>query len=255
MLRSSTPTRPCRGTPRRTSWRRSTPSTTTTTGRSSARAAHWACASTTGCRRGSATSGAPASSNFSNGPGAASHRVAVWHVDRLFRQPRDPEKLIDLADRGFKVISSHGARDLSDPDDRSILRIEVRTPLGRPMTRHGASGGGFRTTGSEVGHQAARGSGSCEYSARRSWATCLWTVSARRFPRSESRPSGWPCGRRSTTCSPGTRRSGLRAARTPPNSGRRRATSGTASPSATRCPGPCLPVASNRKVGSLPGRR
>jgi len=33
--------------------------------------------------------------------------------------------LIDLADKGFRVISSHGARDLSDPDDRYILRIEV----------------------------------------------------------------------------------------------------------------------------------
>jgi hypothetical protein len=54
-----------------------------------------------------------------------SQGIAVWHVDRLFRQPRDLEKLIDLADRGFRVISSHGARDLSDPDDRYILRIEV----------------------------------------------------------------------------------------------------------------------------------
>jgi DNA invertase Pin-like site-specific DNA recombinase len=51
--------------------------------------------------------------------------IAVWHVDRLFRQPRDLERLIDLADHGFRVISSHGSRDLSDPDDRFILRIEV----------------------------------------------------------------------------------------------------------------------------------
>jgi DNA invertase Pin-like site-specific DNA recombinase len=35
------------------------------------------------------------------------------------------ERLIDLADHGFRVISSHGSRDLSDPDDRYILRIEV----------------------------------------------------------------------------------------------------------------------------------
>jgi site-specific DNA recombinase len=54
-----------------------------------------------------------------------SQGIAVWHVDRLFRQPRDLEKLIELADRGFRVISSHGTRDLSDPDDRFILRIEV----------------------------------------------------------------------------------------------------------------------------------
>jgi site-specific DNA recombinase len=49
----------------------------------------------------------------------------VWHVDRLFRQPRDLERLIDLADSGFRVIGAHGSRDLSNPDDRYILRIEV----------------------------------------------------------------------------------------------------------------------------------
>jgi DNA invertase Pin-like site-specific DNA recombinase len=51
--------------------------------------------------------------------------VVVWHTDRLFRQPRDLEKLIELGERGFKVYSAHGTRDLSDPDDRFILRIEV----------------------------------------------------------------------------------------------------------------------------------
>lgn len=54
-----------------------------------------------------------------------SQGIAVWHVDRLFRQPRDLERLIDLADSGFMVIGSHGTRDLSNPDDRFILRIEV----------------------------------------------------------------------------------------------------------------------------------
>lgn len=51
--------------------------------------------------------------------------IVVWHTDRLFRQPRDLEALIDLADKGFTVASARGARDLSDPDDRFILRIEV----------------------------------------------------------------------------------------------------------------------------------
>src|SRR5882757_8523473 len=51
--------------------------------------------------------------------------IVVWHTDRLFRQPRDLEALIELGDRGFLVASAHGARDLSDPDDRFILRIEV----------------------------------------------------------------------------------------------------------------------------------
>src|SRR6266496_4356502 len=49
----------------------------------------------------------------------------VWHTDRLFRQPRDLETLIDLAENGYKVYSAHGERDLADPDDRFILRIEV----------------------------------------------------------------------------------------------------------------------------------
>ncbi|HEX3783287.1 MAG TPA: recombinase family protein [Pseudonocardiaceae bacterium] len=51
--------------------------------------------------------------------------IVVWHTDRLFRQPRDLEALVDLADKGFQVASARGTRDLSDPDDRFILRIEV----------------------------------------------------------------------------------------------------------------------------------
>ncbi|MEV6624945.1 recombinase family protein [Amycolatopsis sp. NPDC051106] len=51
--------------------------------------------------------------------------IVVWHTDRLFRQPRDLEKLIELGERGFKVYSAHGERDLANPDDRFILRIEV----------------------------------------------------------------------------------------------------------------------------------
>jgi site-specific DNA recombinase len=55
----------------------------------------------------------------------ASDGIVVWHTDRLFRQPRDLETLIELGDKGFRVASAHGERDLSDPDDRFILRIEV----------------------------------------------------------------------------------------------------------------------------------
>lgn len=51
--------------------------------------------------------------------------IVVWHTDRLFRQPRDLETLIDLAEKGFQVASAHGERRLDDPDDRFILRIEV----------------------------------------------------------------------------------------------------------------------------------
>jgi DNA invertase Pin-like site-specific DNA recombinase len=51
--------------------------------------------------------------------------IVVWHTDRLFRQPRDLEKLIALGERGVTVASAHGERNLADPDDRFILRIEV----------------------------------------------------------------------------------------------------------------------------------
>lgn len=51
--------------------------------------------------------------------------IVVWHTDRLLRQPRDLERLIDLGEKGFTVGSAHGARDLASPEDRFILRIEV----------------------------------------------------------------------------------------------------------------------------------
>jgi DNA invertase Pin-like site-specific DNA recombinase len=51
--------------------------------------------------------------------------VVVWHTDRLFRQPRDLETLIEMANSGYRVYSAHGSRDLSNADDRFILRIEV----------------------------------------------------------------------------------------------------------------------------------
>ncbi|WP_326597115.1 recombinase family protein [Streptomyces sp. NBC_01803] len=52
--------------------------------------------------------------------------VIVYHPDRLMRQPRDLEELLSVADN--QHITLHGQanrRDLSDPDDRFILRIEV----------------------------------------------------------------------------------------------------------------------------------
>lgn len=42
-----------------------------------------------------------------------SHGVVVWHTDRLLRQPRDLEKLIELAEtRAIKMFSSFGVVDL-----------------------------------------------------------------------------------------------------------------------------------------------
>src|SRR3954453_13343389 len=100
-----------------------------------------------------------------------SQGIAAGHVDRLFRQHRDLEKLIDLADKGFRVISSHGARDLSDPDARFILGSRSRTRRARRTMRHAESGGGFRITGSGVARQAALASGLSGPIARRRCAT------------------------------------------------------------------------------------
>ncbi|MEH0545424.1 recombinase family protein [Streptomyces sp. B21-105] len=52
--------------------------------------------------------------------------VIAYHPDRLMRQPRDLEELLQVSDE--HRITLHGEanrRDLSDPDDRFILRIEV----------------------------------------------------------------------------------------------------------------------------------
>ncbi|MFJ8738007.1 recombinase family protein [Embleya sp. NPDC127516] len=52
--------------------------------------------------------------------------VIAYHPDRLMRQPHDLEELLQIADDRFATL--HGQanrRDLSDPDDRFFLRIEV----------------------------------------------------------------------------------------------------------------------------------
>ncbi|MFI0817236.1 recombinase family protein [Streptomyces sp. NPDC021098] len=57
--------------------------------------------------------------------GEIRHLIA-YHPDRLMRQPRDLEELLTISDSNR--ITLHGEanrRDLSDPDDRFILRIEV----------------------------------------------------------------------------------------------------------------------------------
>lgn len=51
--------------------------------------------------------------------------LIVWHGDRLIRQPRDLERLIDLAEGGLTIASVAGERDLAKSDDRFILRIET----------------------------------------------------------------------------------------------------------------------------------
>ncbi len=51
--------------------------------------------------------------------------LAVWHPDRLMRQPRDLEELIEAADHGLRLLCAGGGRDLANPDDRLVLRILV----------------------------------------------------------------------------------------------------------------------------------
>lgn len=51
--------------------------------------------------------------------------LCVWHLDRLFRKPGDLARLVELAKAGFKIMSAHGTRDISNPDDLFILWIEV----------------------------------------------------------------------------------------------------------------------------------
>ena len=52
--------------------------------------------------------------------------IIVYHGDRLMRQPYDLEKLLSVADsKGVRLASPSGVRNLDNPDDRFVLRIEV----------------------------------------------------------------------------------------------------------------------------------
>jgi DNA invertase Pin-like site-specific DNA recombinase len=61
-------------------------------------------------------------------PKASHHHdgIMTYHGDRLIRQPFDLELLLNIADtRRIPLASVSGVRDLSNPDDRFILRIEA----------------------------------------------------------------------------------------------------------------------------------
>lgn len=52
--------------------------------------------------------------------------LVIWHLDRLFRQPRDLERLIDAADRGLRIISCIGSEyNLDNSDSRFVMRLLV----------------------------------------------------------------------------------------------------------------------------------
>src|SRR5258708_18293862 len=54
-------------------------------------------------------------------------RIVVAHIDRLYRQPRELEELIDLADAGkIEIVSVYsGPVDLSTSDGRAMARIQI----------------------------------------------------------------------------------------------------------------------------------
>ncbi len=55
----------------------------------------------------------------------------VWSVDRLLRQPRDLEKIIDMAEtRGFTVYSCFGDHDLTNPEHLTQIRVKVAFAAG-----------------------------------------------------------------------------------------------------------------------------
>ncbi|MGN9802020.1 recombinase family protein [Micromonospora sp. L32] len=51
--------------------------------------------------------------------------IIVYHGDRLIRQPWDLEILLRLAQAGTLLASPTGERDLGNPDDQFVLRIEA----------------------------------------------------------------------------------------------------------------------------------
>jgi site-specific DNA recombinase len=52
--------------------------------------------------------------------------IVCYHPDRLMRQPRDLEDLLDIAqDHNIRLVGNVNGRDLSNPDDIFMLRIEV----------------------------------------------------------------------------------------------------------------------------------
>lgn len=52
--------------------------------------------------------------------------IVIYHGDRLIRQPRDLEDLLDIArQKRVRIASPSGTRDLDNSDDQFILRIEA----------------------------------------------------------------------------------------------------------------------------------
>lgn len=85
------------------------------------------CSWTTTGRHGNASGSARDGTRFSPRPrkGRIRH-VLTYHPDRLMRQPRDLEELLQIADdHDIRLHGQANRRDLADPDDRFFLRIEL----------------------------------------------------------------------------------------------------------------------------------
>lgn len=68
--------------------------------------------------------------------------AVVWHVDRLMRLPRGSGTVAGVLRLGADAGCAHGEWNLSDPNDRFILRVEVAQPAGPRMMPRGGSGSG-----------------------------------------------------------------------------------------------------------------
>ena len=55
----------------------------------------------------------------------AANMLVAWELDRLLRQPRELEDLIDRADHGLPVVTMSGDVKLDNADGRFIARILV----------------------------------------------------------------------------------------------------------------------------------
>lgn len=52
--------------------------------------------------------------------------IVAWHIDRLYRQPKELEHLVDVADRtGVVIHTLNGKLDLTDSDGKAMARVLV----------------------------------------------------------------------------------------------------------------------------------
>ena len=79
-------------------------------------------------------------------------RVVCWHMDRLYRRPRELEDIIDLAEAGqLEVACVNGSRyDLSDSDGQLNARMLVSVARKASQDAPAARSASSRTRGRPV---------------------------------------------------------------------------------------------------------